>query len=424
MATGPGSTDAENGVKMAARDRFHPGAAAAPRPRRRPRSPARRRPRSPARRRPRRRPRSPPRSPGTETAAEPAAETAAETAAEPAAETGTETAASASQQGPGLQVYGDSAYGSGGGPRRLPRRRARHGDRSPGRCARRCPAGSPWTTSPSTRTTTRSPARPHHPPDERHPDGDLRRGVRGLPAAPAVHHRPGTGRSMTIHPHEGLLRRAARAQARTAEFKQAYPTRSAIERTIAWTATQNGRRVKHASLPRHRQEQRLAAQPVRRAEPADAAEGRAGPTGRGLGSGLTGQAPAGAPARGPGGPRAGPAGATGPRCRRGRPREPRHWPAPRPDGRPEGTRGSGLFSGLLEVARIGLRQVLRHAFVLGTPALTRSSMFCTKRSLGSVPASRWLGTCAALAPAPAPVPASAPAVGPCGTPGGPRRLSS
>ena len=51
------------------------------------------------------------------------------------------------------------------------------------------------------------------------------------------------GRSMTIHPHEGLLR-AARAQARTAEFKQAYPTRSAIERTIAWTATQNGRRVR------------------------------------------------------------------------------------------------------------------------------------------------------------------------------------
>ena len=51
------------------------------------------------------------------------------------------------------------------------------------------------------------------------------------------------GRSMTIHPHEDLLR-AARAQARTPEFKQAYPTRSAIERVIAWTATQNGRRVR------------------------------------------------------------------------------------------------------------------------------------------------------------------------------------
>src|SRR6266568_3488125 len=51
------------------------------------------------------------------------------------------------------------------------------------------------------------------------------------------------GRSMTIHPHEGLLREA-RAQARTPEFKRAYPTRSSIERTIAWIATQNGRRVR------------------------------------------------------------------------------------------------------------------------------------------------------------------------------------
>ena len=51
------------------------------------------------------------------------------------------------------------------------------------------------------------------------------------------------GRSMTIHPHEDLLR-AARAQARTPEFKQAYPTRSTIERIIAFTAAQRGRRVK------------------------------------------------------------------------------------------------------------------------------------------------------------------------------------
>ena len=48
---------------------------------------------------------------------------------------------------------------------------------------------------------------------------------------------------MTIHPHDGLLR-AARAQARTGEFKRAYPTRASIERTIAWTATQNGRRIR------------------------------------------------------------------------------------------------------------------------------------------------------------------------------------
>lgn len=52
-----------------------------------------------------------------------------------------------------------------------------------------------------------------------------------------------TGRSMTIHPHEGLLR-AARAQAKTPRFKQDYPTRSNVERTVAHVATQNGRRVK------------------------------------------------------------------------------------------------------------------------------------------------------------------------------------
>lgn len=51
------------------------------------------------------------------------------------------------------------------------------------------------------------------------------------------------GRSLTLHPHEGLLR-AARAQARTPQFKQAYPTRSNVERIIAFTATQRGRRVK------------------------------------------------------------------------------------------------------------------------------------------------------------------------------------
>src|ERR1019366_3934264 len=51
------------------------------------------------------------------------------------------------------------------------------------------------------------------------------------------------GRSMTIHPHEQLLREA-RAQARTPEFRQAYPTRSMIEGIIAWNASQNGHRIR------------------------------------------------------------------------------------------------------------------------------------------------------------------------------------
>ncbi len=52
-----------------------------------------------------------------------------------------------------------------------------------------------------------------------------------------------SGRSMSIHEHEGLLR-AARAEAKTPQFKQDYPTRSNVERTVAQVATQNGRRVK------------------------------------------------------------------------------------------------------------------------------------------------------------------------------------
>ena len=51
------------------------------------------------------------------------------------------------------------------------------------------------------------------------------------------------GRCLDIHPHEHLLR-AARAQARTPQFKQACRTRAVIERIIAWTATSHGRRVK------------------------------------------------------------------------------------------------------------------------------------------------------------------------------------
>jgi hypothetical protein len=50
------------------------------------------------------------------------------------------------------------------------------------------------------------------------------------------------GRSLDIHPHEHLLR-AARAQAKTEEFKQAYPARAVIERIIAWTATSSGHRI-------------------------------------------------------------------------------------------------------------------------------------------------------------------------------------
>ncbi|QSE84811.1 transposase [Rhodococcus koreensis] len=74
------------------------------------------------------------------------------------------------------------------------------------------------------------------------------------------------GRSMTIHPHEELLR-AARARARTPQFKQDYPTRSTVERIIAWAATEE-RPSSQAPIPRRPQERRLAPDPMCIDEPA------------------------------------------------------------------------------------------------------------------------------------------------------------
>ena len=180
MAAGEGSTDAENGVTMTARDRFRGARDSA----------------------------------GTKDA----------------------------QAGGGLEVYGDSAYGSG--EARAAYRDAGHDTViKPGPLRLAVPGGftvDDFTIDEERRTVTC-------------PAGVTRR----ISAARTVtfgavcadcplRQRCTTakdGRSMTIHPHEGLLR-AARAQARTEEFRQAYPTRSAIERTIAWTATQNGHRIR------------------------------------------------------------------------------------------------------------------------------------------------------------------------------------
>ena len=199
MAAGAGSSDAENGVKMACRDRFGGTAAGH----------------------------------GDDTAAD----------AEPGTGPGEEPGQGEEpEQGEELEVYGDSAYGSG--EARAAYRDAGHDTvikpkplqpAVPGgftlddfavnedQGTVTCPAGVTRPMSPA-RTVTFGAACAGCPLRQR--------------CTTARH-----GRSMTIHPHEGLLR-AARAQARTPEFKRAYPTRSMIERVISWTATQNGRRVK------------------------------------------------------------------------------------------------------------------------------------------------------------------------------------
>jgi hypothetical protein len=150
--------------------------------------------------------------------------------------------ASGNEQGQGLEVYGDSAYGTGAA-----------------RAAYRA-RGHDTVIKPK-------PLRPAVEGGFTLDDFDINEDV-GTVTCPAGHTRQmsaartvtfgkvcagcplrarcttaADGRSMTIHPHEDLLR-AARAQARTPQFKQAYPTRSNVERIIAWTATQNGRRVK------------------------------------------------------------------------------------------------------------------------------------------------------------------------------------
>jgi len=153
-----------------------------------------------------------------------------------------EATVAAGEKGAGLRIYGDSAYGTGaaraayrdGGHQAVikpkPLRPAVPGgftlddftiDEPAGTVT--CPAGHTRPMSPK-RTVTFGALCAHCP---------LRQRCTGA----------ADGRSMSIHPHEQLLR-AARAQARTPEFKQDYPTRSSVERIIAWVATQRGRRVR------------------------------------------------------------------------------------------------------------------------------------------------------------------------------------
>jgi hypothetical protein len=211
MAAGEGSTDAENGVKMAGRDRFrHTGPQAAADPGADDDGPQ-----------------------GTQTQdmlaktvhdGEPAGD------ADPAAD------------GQRLEMYGDSAYGSG-------QARADYRDGGhdtiikPGPLRPAVPGGftiDDFIVDEEQSTVT-------CPKGVTRQMGKNRTVTFGAACAGCPLRSQCTtardGRPVTIHPHEGLLR-AARAQARTEEFKQAYPTRSSIERTIAWIATQNGRRVR------------------------------------------------------------------------------------------------------------------------------------------------------------------------------------
>jgi hypothetical protein len=236
MAAGPGSSDAENGVKMAGRDRFRrtgpQPAAEAGADGGGPQGTAQEQGTAEEQ------------AAGAGLAAQPAEGMPAATArgGEPGGDADRAAGGQDTAGGPGLEIYGDSAYGSGqaradyrdGGHDTVikpgPLRPAVPGgltiddfsvDEDRGTVT--CPNGVTRQMS-KNRTVTFGAACAGCPLRERCTTAK-------------------DGRSMTIHPHEGLLR-AARAQAATPAFKDAYPTRSSIERTIAWIATCNGRRVR------------------------------------------------------------------------------------------------------------------------------------------------------------------------------------
>ena len=226
MATGQDNTDAAMGVTLANRDRFHPPTAdTEPEPAV---------------------DTEPAAEPAVDTEAEPAVDTEAEPAAgtEPAAEPTVDTEAEHSDapSGDGLEIYGDSAYGSG--QARADYAAAGHDTViKPKPSNPAVPGGftmddfvidddAGTVTCPGGHTRTMSPSR----------RVDFGRACADCPLR-ARCTTAKDGRSMSIHEYEALLR-AARAQGRTPEFKAAYPTRASVERTVAHVATQNGRRVK------------------------------------------------------------------------------------------------------------------------------------------------------------------------------------
>jgi hypothetical protein len=185
MAAGEGSTDAENGVKMACRDRFAGGSADG--------------------------------GPGPDGPAD-------------------------DPQAGGLEIYGDSAYGTGDA--RAAYRDAGHGTViKPGPLRPAVPGGftaDDFAVDEQAGTVT-CPAGVTRKMSARR-TATFGAACAGCPLRPQCTTAK-DGRPMTIHPHEDLLR-AARAQARAPEFKEKYPARSAIERIIAWTATRHGRRIR------------------------------------------------------------------------------------------------------------------------------------------------------------------------------------
>ena len=235
MAAGEGSTDAENGVKMAGRDRFADDDRAGP----------------------------------------------------AAGGTGPESAADRGGDGPqagGLEVYGDSAYGTGDA-------RAAYRDAGigtvikPGPLRPAVPGGftiddftvdedDGTVTCPAGVTRTMSPRR----------DRDLRRRLRRLPPPGPVHHR----QRRPVHDHPPARGPAARRPRPGPHRRVPAGLPHPVGDRAGHRLDRHPQRTPHqAPLHRNRQERRLAAHPVRRDQPAHPAPPRPDPPRRSLDPGLT-----------------------------------------------------------------------------------------------------------------------------------------
>ena len=265
MAAGEGSADAENGVKMACRDRFGSDSSGDAAPAR------------------------PASAPGQ--AADTADQRHGQAQDAPPQGTHDQAQPPSARDGEGLEIYGDSAYGSG-------EARAAYLDAGhdtiikPGPVRPAVPGGftlDDFTVDEEQGTVTC-------------PAGQVRQmsktrtvtfGAACAAAAGTVHHRQ--RRQVDDHPP---ARRAAARRPRPGPHRgiQAGLPHPVSHRAHHLLDRDPERPPGPAPLLRHRQERRLAAQPVRRDQPAHPATARADPPARGLGAGLTGQHPAPGPA--------------------------------------------------------------------------------------------------------------------------------
>ena len=197
-----------------------------------------------------------------------------------------------------VEVLADSAYGTGEALATLDQAGHR-------------PLVKPWPVTPADsrrvqhrRLHRRRGRRHRHLPGRGDPAADAGPGVifgaacRGCPLR-ARCTTAKDGRTLHVHDHDALQR----AHRRRAKTPPGRPTTASTGRWSNAPSPGSPPAATATPLPRHRQEQRLAAPPHRRPQPAPAAQPRPGPPRRSLGNRLTGVRLTRTPSRPPQDPR-------------------------------------------------------------------------------------------------------------------------